>query len=448
MAGQRTVEFEMTENRHTRETIVQLLSNMSDGKEIRSYLNRFSEVDQSRFAVIKIGGAILRDELEDTAAALAFLHTVGLTPIVLHGGGPQLDERLTDAKIDTPKIDGLRVTNEAALDVARDVFFSENIKLVEAVRKQGVSAHSLTSGAIEANYLDKDKYGFVGDPVRVREDLLQSVVSSGAIPILTCLGMSPGGQLLNMNGDSATRALVGALQPMKIIFLSGVGGLLGEDGVTISSINLASDFDWLMEADWVHSGMRLKLKEISILLDAAPLSSSVSITTPRGLVRELFTHGGSGTLVRKGEAIAKLKAREEADKAKTIALVEEAFGRRLKSAWWDGLALESIIMSATYRAGAILSKLDGYAYLDKFAVVESARGEGLSKTVWQRMMQDHEKLFWRSQTENGFNAFYNDVCTGFVKRGHWTVYWCGDIDMTDIKPMVEKIAALPEAFED
>ena len=70
----------MTQSASTRQTIVQLLSNMSDGKEIRAYLQRFSEVDQSRFAVIKIGGAILNDQLEETASALAFLHTVGLTP--------------------------------------------------------------------------------------------------------------------------------------------------------------------------------------------------------------------------------------------------------------------------------------------------------------------------------------------------------------------------------
>ena len=96
-----------------RQTIVQLLSNMQDGKEIRAYLQRFSSIDQSRFAVIKIGGAILQDRLRETADALAFLHTVGLTPIVIHGGGPQLDLTLKERGIETPKIDGLRVTDAA-----------------------------------------------------------------------------------------------------------------------------------------------------------------------------------------------------------------------------------------------------------------------------------------------------------------------------------------------
>ncbi len=437
----------MTTPSSTRQTIVQLLSNMSDAKEIRSYLQRFSEVDQTRFAVIKIGGAVLSEQLEETASALAFLHTVGLTPIVLHGGGPQLDAVIKERGIETPKIDGLRVTSAEALDAARDVFIGENIKLVEAVRKQGVSAHSLTSGAIEADYIDKAKFGFVGEPTNVRLGLLQSIASSGAIPILTCLGIAPGGQLLNVNGDSATRALVGALQPMKIIFLSSVGGLLDKHGIPMHSINLASDYDALMKADWVHSGMRLKLQEIKRLLDAAPLSSSVSITTPSGLVKELFTHGGSGTLVRKGELIHTIAKKEALDRARTEALVETAFGRKLTGKWWDSLDIHEVTMSASYRAGSILTKVDDFIYLDKFAVMDDARGEGLARTVWRRFTKTTPRFFWRSRTENAFNAFYHDAADGSVKRGAWTVFWHGEDDMNAIAEIVERIAAMPPSFE-
>ena len=437
----------MTQQKEIRQTIVQLLSNMSDGKEIRSYLQRFSEVDQTRFAVIKIGGAVLQDQLEETAGALAFLHTVGLTPIVLHGGGPQLDAVIAERGIETPKIEGLRVTSADALDAARDVFVGENIKLVDAVREQGVAAHSLTTGAIEADYIDKDKYGFVGEPTNVRLGLLRSIARSGAIPILTCLGIAPGGQLLNVNGDSATRALVHALQPMKIIFLSSVGGLLDKHGALMQSINLASDYDHLMRADWVHSGMRLKLQEIKRLLDDAQLSSSVSITTPTGLARELFTHGGSGTLVRMGEAINTITAKADLDREKTERLVETAFARKLKKDWWAGLDLSEVHMSASYRAGAILTKLGDVVYLDKFAVLDDARGEGLARTVWRRLIKSTPVFFWRSRTENPFNGFYHDKADGSVKRGTWTVFWVGETDMAKIAKTVDHIAALPESFE-
>ena len=431
----------------TRQTIVQLLSNMSDGKEIRTYLQRFAAVDQTRFAVIKIGGAILRDELEETAGALAFLHTVGLTPVVLHGGGPQLDETLNEREIVTEKIDGLRVTGADALDAARDIFIGENIKLVDAVRAHGVSAHSLTTGAIEADYLDKEKYGLVGEPTNVRLGLIESIVQSGAIPILTCLGLAPGGQIVNVNADSATRALVKALQPMKIIFLAGVGGLLDENGEIIHSINLASDYADLMASPHVEGGMRLKLQEIARLLDDAPLSSSVSITNPSGLMRELFTHGGSGTLIRKGEKISMFTDKKKVDADRATALIEGAFGRKLASGWWGGYSLSAAYVSESYRAGAFLSKPGDYIYLDKFAVLEDARGEGLARTVWKAFSAEHPAFFWRSRRENAFNAFYNAEADGCVKRGDWSIYWKGETDLGRIARVSEEIAAMPPDFE-
>lgn len=435
-----------TASRDVRQTIVHLLSNMSDGKEIRSYLQRFSELDRSRFAVIKIGGAILRDQLDETAAALAFLHTVGLTPIVIHGGGPQLDEVLATRNIQTTKIDGLRVTDPRVLDAARDTFIEQNIILVEAIREQGVSAHGLTAGAFEADYVDKERYGLVGEPTEVHLALIRSIVDSGAIPILTCLGVAPGGQIVNMNADSATSALVHAVQPMKIIFLSGVGGLLGEDERPIESINLASDYDHLMAQDWVHSGMRLKLAEIRRLLDDTPLSTSVSITTPSGLVKELFTHGGSGTLVRRGELINRETVKNAIDQGQIAKLVEEAFGRTLKDGWWDRLELDAAYLSESLRAGAVMARVGDFAYLDKFAILEDARGEGLARTVWAHLVADHPVLYWRSRTENGFNSFYAEEADGSVKKGLWTVFWKGETEFASIASRVEVIADLPASF--
>lgn len=433
-------------NRDVRQTIVHLLSNMSDGKEIRSYLQRFSQVDRSRFAVIKIGGSVLADHLEETAAALAFLHTVGLTPIVIHGGGPQLDEALSRRNLETRKLDGLRVTDADVLDAARSTFIEQNILLVEAIRAQGVSAHGLTAGAFEADFVDREKYGLVGEPTEVHIALIRSIVDSGAIPILTCLGVAAGGQIVNMNADSATRALVHAVQPMKIIFLADVGGLLDEDGRVIESINLASDYEQLMSRDWVHSGMRLKLAEIKRLLDDTPLSTSVSITTPSGLVKELFTHGGSGTLVRKGELIGVEKDKRAVDEGQVIKLVEEAFGRTLHDGWWHALDLDAAYLSESMRAGALVARIDDFAYLDKFAILEDARGEGLARTVWARLIADHPVLYWRSRTDNGFNSFYIEEADGSVKRGPWTIFWKGETDFDRIAAVVERVAAVPPSF--
>ncbi len=438
----------MAPNRDIRQTIVQLLSNMSDGKEIRTYLQRFSSIDQSRFAVIKVGGAILRDRLEETAASLAFLHTVGLTPIVLHGGGPQLDDDLAAASIDSEKVDGLRVTTSEVLDVARATFTAKNIELVEAVRAQGVSAHGLTQGAFDARFLDQDRYGFVGEPTKVHLGLIRSIVSSGAIPILSCLGVAPGGQLVNMNADSATRELVHAVQPMKIIFLTDAGGLRDQNDEIIDSISLASDYDDLMSQDWVHSGMRLKLAEIKQLLDDSPVETSVSITTPSALIRELFTHGGAGTMIRQGERILTHESKADLDGPGIAQLVNSAFGKDLLPGWWEDLRLKTAYVSDTGRAAALITEWDDFFYLDKFAIDDTARGEGLARTVWDQMVRDYPSLFWRSRSDNSFNAFYTKEADGFINKGGWMIFWVGETDFDRIARNVKLISDLPPDFNE
>ena len=436
----------MTPTRDIRQTIVQLLSNVSDGKEVHFYLQRFAGSGTTRFAVIKVGGAILRDRLEETATSLALLHTVGLTPIVIHGGGPQLDEALAEAGVVSDKIDGLRVTNSDVLDVARRVFTEQNIRLVEAIRAQGVEAHGLTQGVFDAEYVDRDRYALVGEPTSVHVDLLRSIVSSGAIPILTCLGVAPGGQLVNMNADSATRILVHEVQPMKIIFLADSGGLLDGDGNVIDSINLAMDYDELMTEDWVHSGMRLKLAEIKRLLDDTPATSSVSITTPSALARELFTHSGDGTLVRRGERIDKATSKDDVDSDRLTALIERAFSRTLDPGWWESTDLRAAYFSESYRAAAVITELDEFAYLDKFAIEETARGEGLARTVWDHMVRDFPDLVWRSRSDNQFNPFYEKECDGQVRAGEWTVFWKGTTDFDVIGRAVKRLTDMPASF--
>jgi acetylglutamate kinase len=369
-----------------------------------------------------------------------------LTPIILHGGGPQLDARLEKEGIVTSKVDGLRVTTREVLDVARDVFTALNIDLVEAIRAQGVDAHGLTQGAFDARVIDEDRLGFVGEPTEVHLDLVRSIVHSGAIPILSCLGVAPGGQLVNINADAATRLLVHAVQPMKIVFLTETGGLLDERGRIIESINLASDYDEIIASEWVHSGMRLKLDEIRLLLEDSPPSSSVSITTPSGLTRELFTHGGAGTLVRVGEVIDGFDRKEDVDGERMVRLVESAFGRALEPWWWDEIDLAKVYVSRSYRGAAIVTNLDDFAYLDKFAIHESAQGEGLARTVWDHLVRDFPVLFWRSRSDNKFNAFYAKEADGSVRQNHWTIYWRGEEDFDRISRAVKRLAEMPASF--
>lgn len=414
----------------TRQTIVRLLSSMASAKEISQYLKRFSQLDAARFALVKVGGAVLRDDLDALTSSLAFLQDVGLTPIVIHGAGPQLDEELSAAGIQKRTVNGLRVTTPEALAIVRRVFHAQNLKLVEALQLQDARATSIVSGVFEADYLDRDTYGLVGEVKRVDLAPIYASLQAGSIPVIASLGETVGGQILNVNADFAANELVQVLQPYKIVFLTGTGGLLDGDGKVIDSINLSTEYDALMAQPWINGGMRVKIEQIKQLLDALPLSSSVSITRPEELAKELFTHKGSGTLVRRGERVLQATRWDEIDTERLRGLIESAFGRTLVPDYFQRTALHRAYVSENYRAAVILTEENGLPYLDKFAVLDDAQGEGLGRAVWQLMREAQPKLFWRSRQGNPVNAFYDAEADGSVKQERWRAYWygLGDLD--------------------
>ena len=426
-----------------RPVIVRLLSNLGSAKEIQQYLRRFSQLDAERFAVVKVGGAILRDELEDLASALSFLQQVGLSPIVLHGAGPQLNDELARLQIDTPIVNGLRVTSKEALAVVRSVFHAENLKLVDALHAVGARASSVVGGVFEADFLNRRKYGLVGKVTDVSLQSIQASLKAGSIPVIASLGETRGGQILNINADMAANELIRMLKPYKIIFLTGTGGLLDGDGALISSINLSTDLEALRAAPWLHSGMRLKIEQIADLLKKLPGSSSVSMTRPAELAQELFTHRGSGTLIRKGEAIRRYSRWSQVDSERMKALIESGFARKLTSDYFQKTKLHRAYVSANYRAALILTMEDGVPHLDKFAVAEDAQGEGLGRAAWLRMKADTPQLFWRSRPDNPVNEFYAEECDGCVKGERWTVFWYGLDSFAQIQRCVELCRVRP-----
>jgi acetylglutamate kinase len=430
-----------------RSTIVRLLSNMASAKEIQQYLKRFSQLDAARFAVVKVGGAILRDDLDALVSSLSFLQQVGLTPIVVHGAGPQLDEQLQVAGIEKQTVDGLRVTTPEALAVVRQVFQKENLRLVEALQAQGVRATSITGGVFESAFLNRRKYGLVGKVDAVHTSGIAAAIKVGSIPVIASLGETAGGQILNINADWAANELVKTLQPYKIIFLTGTGGLLDGDGDVIDSINLSTEYAELMRQPWLHSGMKVKIEQIHDLLMQLPPSSSVSITKPDELAKELFTHRGSGTLVRRGEAIRVFTSWKKLDLKRLKSLVESGFGRKMHADYFEKTKPYKIYVSEHYRAALILTLENGIPHLDKFAVSDDAQGEGLGRAAWQVMRADNDRLFWRSRNDNAVNDFYFDESDGCLKGEKWNVFWYGLESFDDIRYAVDHCRARPATLK-
>jgi len=427
-------------HKNTRQTIVRLLSAMGSAKEIQQYLKRFSQLDAKRFAVVKVGGAVLRDELNDLTSSLTFLQQVGLTPIVLHGAGPQLDVELQAAGITKQTVNGLRVTSPKALGIVRRVFQQENLRLVEALQAMDTRATSVPSGVFMSSFLDKDTYGMVGKVDSINLAPIEASLRAGSIPVIASLGETDEGQFLNINADFAANELVRVLQPYKIIFLTGTGGLLDDRGQIIDSINLSTEFEHLIQQPWINGGMRVKIEQIADLLQSLPLTSSVSITRPSELAKELFTHKGSGTLVRRGEKVFRFESWEGIDQARMRVLIESSFGRTLVDDYFARTTPYRVYVSENYRAAMILTNENGLIYLDKFAVLDDAQGEGLGRAVWLVMREENPRLFWRSRHGNQINHFYYAESDGCYKQERWKVFWYGLDGFDTIARCVEHCA--------
>ena len=417
-----------------RSVVNQVLSQLGTSREARYYLNQYSSDGELQFAVIKVGGAVLEEQLEPLAAALAFLRNLGLMPIILHGAGPQLDVALQQASIQTEKRRGLRVTTPDVMEVARPVIYRANRRLVSALEDQGVRAQGIQHGVFVCDYLDRDELGLVGDIRQVDLEAIRDVAHRGMLPVVACLGESPTGQVMNINADVAARELIWKVKPHKIIFLTGTGGLLDESGRIISAISLRTDFEFLMEQEWVHSGMQLKLEQISQLLSGLPESASVSITSVDNLARELFTHRGAGTLIRKGEQIIEHKELSAEFRQKASALLEQSFNRELREGYFDQLDLECVLCSESYGAMAIVLKgVDGVPYLDKFAVTPEAQGAGLGAAVWQALVHRCPSLYWRSRTRNPVTAWYFDQADASFTEDSWVSFSVGIHDFDQLR---------------
>ncbi len=436
-----------------RTTIVRLLSNMASAKEIQLYLKRFARLDAARFAVVKVGGAILRDELDALVSSLTFLQQVGLTPIVLHGAGPQLDAQMDAASIARQMVDGLRVNTPETLAIVRRVFQQQNLRLVEALQAAGVRATSIQSGVFESEFLNRRKYGLVGKVAAVHTAGIDAAIQVGSIPVIASLGETSGGQILNLNADWAANELVKELQPYKIVFLTGTGGLLDGDGAVIDSINLSTEYDERLKQDWLHSGIRVKIEQIHDLLQQLSLSSSVSITRPDELAKELFTHRGSGTLVRRGERICCHTAWNKLDQKKLKTLIESGFGRRLAPDYFMKTSPYRIYASEHYRAALVLTTEafcngERVPHLDKFAVADDAQGEGLGRAAWHVMRTQTPQLFWCSRPDNPVNEFYLGVAEGCIKGERWNVYWYGLTSFDAIRDAVDHCRARPATLKE
>jgi acetylglutamate kinase len=431
-----------------RTLITQLLKNLGSQREVEQYLRQYADLESTKFAVIKVGGGIIRDHLDELCAALTFLSRVALYPIVIHGAGEQLSEALREAGHEPRFVGGKRVTDARTLELARKVFTRVNHEICDALEAMGTRARPIPTGVFEAERTTDTDLGLVGEVTGLDLDPIRSAIRSKAIPILSSLAISSEGQLLNVNADTATRFLAQRIEPHKIIFLTPTAGLLDESGDLMTSINLAEDYEALMQAPWVNGGMRLKLQEVHQLLEGLPLSSSVALTSPNELPKELFTHRGSGTLIRKGERVLLFEnTLDGIDQPRLRALLETCFQRALVDDYFEKKDFFRIYVTESYRATAVITREGEIPYLDKFAVTLKAQGEGVGGTLWERVRRENPKMFWRSRVDNRqINPWYFSKSDGSLRDQKWVVFWYGLESFDEMQGCIRRAFEMPASL--
>ena len=253
-----------------------LLESIGGQREVSYWLEHYSSEEGSDqpFAVIKVGGGVIEDDkqLNDLCSSLAFLRRSGLNPIVIHGAGPQLNSELESQDIISDYIEGIRVTTPEILRTARRVFLDVNRRLVDALEERGTRARFIDPSLFEAEIINEDQYGLVGEIKKVQTEWISDATRSGYLPVVCSLAESSLGQTLNVNADVAAVRLAEAVMPMKMIYINTMGGLLDGDDNLIRNINYPSDYEWLLQQPWLRHGTKLKTVEINEVRHLCELS--------------------------------------------------------------------------------------------------------------------------------------------------------------------------------
>jgi acetylglutamate kinase len=265
--------------------------------------------------VIKYGGHAMGDDklAEQFARDIVLMKQVGIHPIVVHGGGPQINAMLDRLKIESNFVDGLRVTDEATAEVVEMVLSgSINKQIVTAINAAGGTAVGISGKdgvLIEARKLrrtskDPDSniekildLGFVGEPVQINPEILESFAEADIIPVIAPIGVGPNGETLNINADTVAGAIAGALAACKLIILTDVAGVLDKEKNLISELTY-DEAQKLIRNKTISGGMIPKIETCLHALDRDVESAHIlDGRLPHVLLVETFTDQGVGTMI-------------------------------------------------------------------------------------------------------------------------------------------------------
>ena len=268
-------------------------------QEIEKYVKKYKKEK----IVIKCGGRILLDPelFNNFINDVVVLQKLGLTPIVVHGGGPRIKKKLDELNIKTKFIMGLRVTDEKVIKVVEEVMSEFNREIVQALEKKICKAKSVTvkeNNVIYVKQKNKELY-YVGDPTEIDLKLLNDLIKENFIPIVSPMGLDEKKQIYNINADTAAGAIATSLRSRRLMLMTDVEGVYDKNKKLISEIK-TSEAEKLIYNDTISEGMIPKIRTcISALNNGVRGVVIIDGRKPHSILFELFSDKGAGTLIRK-----------------------------------------------------------------------------------------------------------------------------------------------------
>ncbi len=265
---------------------------------VQKYVSKY----EKERIVIKYGGNVLidRNVFNNFISDINVLNKLGLSIIVVHGGGPRIQRELDKKKIVSKFINGLRVTNKDIIDTVEKVLVDFNIDIVRSLKNLGceaISFHTKSENIIEVEP-EKKELGFVGIPKKINIDLIEKILSENKIPIISPLGLDENKQTFNINGDTAASAIAKKIKSKRLILMTNVEGVYDDRKNLISEIK-PEDLENLIKWKIVEGGM---IPKIANCVDAVENGVRGVVILdgrkPHSILHEIFSDTGSGTLIR------------------------------------------------------------------------------------------------------------------------------------------------------
>ena len=265
-------------------------------------INKYVEKYKGETIVIKYGGNVLidRDIFNNFIEDIGILNKLGLSIIVVHGGGPRIKRELEKSNIPTRFINGLRVTDEKIINIVEKVLIDFNNDIVNSLNKKGskaVSINTKTKNIINVSP-ENAELGFVGIPEKINNKTLNELIKNNLIPVVAPLGVGGNNQVYNINGDTAAGAIAKSLKSRRLLLMTNVAGVLDKDKKLISEISSSKILEMIKD-ETITGGM---IPKINTCLDSVNNGVRGVVIMdgrkPHSILNEIFSDTGAGTLIR------------------------------------------------------------------------------------------------------------------------------------------------------